>query len=185
MGKFAHFAPRWICRTTWIWVKCFIRVFKHTMAMTKIDSRKKWELKWPENVDFSNISKNPIHFLWISYIKYDPPSGGSNDLQKCRIFFSKLFMIFLHKKKNADKNLKKIVFLEHPSRHAQLTCISCLLFSNFQFSLFICAWLRLNGKSDKFIILAQHHHSIPSKFFVHWGASSKHVKSGKMFSLKK
>ena len=114
LGKFAHFAPRQICRTTWIWVKCFTRVLKHTMAMTKIDLRKKLELKWPENVDFSNISKYPIHFLWISYIKYDPPGGESNDLQKCRKFFSKLFMIFLHKKKNADENLKKMVFLEHP-----------------------------------------------------------------------
>ena len=52
-------------------------------------------------------------------MKYDPPGGESNDLQKCRKFFSKLFMIFLHKKKYADENLKKMVFLEHPNIYAK------------------------------------------------------------------
>ena len=28
------------------------------------------------NVDFSNISKSPIHFLWIFYIEYEPPAGS-------------------------------------------------------------------------------------------------------------
>ena len=69
----------------------------------KLIWEKKLELKWPENVDFSNISKYPIHFLWISYIKYDPTAGGGVKWpQKTMKNFSKLFMIFQHKKNKCE-----------------------------------------------------------------------------------
>ena len=107
------------CKTTWIWVKCSKMLLEHDWAMTKIDLRRKFELRGRWNGKFSMFLKFPLYLTGISYTKYDSPAGGSNDLKNVRNIFSALLMIFVHRIKNSLKNLKKSVFLKHPTIHAK------------------------------------------------------------------
>ena len=71
-------------------------------------------MKW----QFLMFLKFSLYLTGISYTKYEPSAGGSNDLKNVRNFFSALLMIFGHRIKNSLKNLKKSVFLKHPSNDA-------------------------------------------------------------------
>ena len=97
--------------------KCFDLVSRYVRDIPETPSEKEIQLKLTSNVRFSNFLKFPIHFQWISIVKFERPVGGSNDLQSCPNFFSELFMIFVHKIKKANKILKKVGNMVHPSSH--------------------------------------------------------------------
>ena len=65
----------------------------------EIDLRMNPVLKLRRNDKISSYLEFPLYFSSISYIRYDPFVGGSNDLQMVWNFFPELFMIFLHRKK--------------------------------------------------------------------------------------
>jgi len=74
--------------------------------------------------NFRGFLKFPLYLTGVFYTKYEPPAGGSNDLQNVGNFFSELLMIFVHRTKNSLQNLKKSLFLKHPSVYV---CFSLLI----------------------------------------------------------
>ena len=114
-GIFGHFEAPSLCRKSWLPVKCFKMLFEHIISLPEIGLRMNSVLKFRRNDEISNYLEFPLYFSSISYIKYDPFVGGSNDLQMVWNFFPELFMTFLHRIKNSNLKLKKSVFLKHPN----------------------------------------------------------------------
>ena len=112
---FGHFdAPR-TCQKPWLSVKCLETLFGHIKSLPEIGLRTNLILKFRRNGIISIYLEFPLYFSSISYIKYDPFVGGSNDLQMAWNFFPELFMIFLHRNEHSNTILKKCAFLVHPN----------------------------------------------------------------------
>ena len=111
-------------------------VLNHTKAMTKIDLKEILELKWPENVDFSNISKYPM----TGFKERAPPGGtffsenGHSDIWHIIPFFgSKFYVEFISGIKNATRRLLLEIQFSHtflpifPIQHLSAFSIVSLL----------------------------------------------------------
>ena len=109
-GYFGHFDPPQIRRKPRLSVKCFKMLLGHIIGLSKIGLRINLLLEFRRNGKFSVYLVFPLYFSSISYIKYDPFVGGSNDLRLAWNFFPELFMIFLHRKKIATKFSKNVYF---------------------------------------------------------------------------
>ena len=127
MPNLTHFDP---LRKGGIWhtrEKCFEFVSQHVRAIPETHSEKEMQLQLSPNARFSSFSTFPIHFHWISIVKFEWAVGGSNDLQSSPIFFWQLFITFVHRIKKHNPKLKKSGNLKHPT----VSSAFCGFYKNF------------------------------------------------------
>ena len=104
LGHFDHLKKSWKAKRC---AKCFEFVSQHVRPIPEIHSVKEMQLKLSSNVRFSDFSKFPIHFHWISIVRFEFV-GGSPIFFWLLLYFaewrilSKKWLIFV-----PFKNLKK------------------------------------------------------------------------------
>ena len=81
---------------------------------------------WRKKSTFSFWRLFPLIFHWISYVKKNPPPGGSNHLQMGQFFIFFFFTIFVHRKKRPAEISKKYVFWNTLPYHVIRIGMNCL-----------------------------------------------------------